>query len=182
MTLSKESIRKDFIRKRNALSNEAVSALSKKIVEHIRHMEEYKSAKTVAIYYPMNQEVDLLELCRDDKLFCFPKVISYPNAMMDFFEQGTEFEVSAFGIHEPTGNYISSQDIDLFLVPGVAFSKDGGRIGYGKGFYDKYLCDLKQDKIGVLYHFQLIDSFELSDFDKRLDALVSEEGKVCIQP
>ncbi|MGD9909484.1 MAG: 5-formyltetrahydrofolate cyclo-ligase [Candidatus Izemoplasmatales bacterium] len=175
MSFSKESIRQEFIRKRKALTNEEVQQLSKKIVDNIRALPSYKTAKIVAIYYPMNQEVDLLDLLKDDKIFCFPKVISFPTSMMDFFEPGETYEISAFGIHEPTGKYVSGHDIDLFLVPGVAFSNEGGRIGYGKGFYDKYLKDISVKKIGVMYGFQRIDAFELSEFDTLLDELVSEE-------
>lgn len=175
MSFSKDSIRQEFIRKRKELTNEEVKQLSIKIVQNIRVLNAYKEAKTVAIYYPMNQEVDLLDLLKDDKVFCFPKVISYPASMMDFFEPGETYELSAFGIHEPTGDYVSSYDIDLFLVPGVAFSNQGGRIGYGKGFYDKYLKNVQAKKIGVMYEFQRIDAFELSEFDTLLDELVSEE-------
>lgn len=175
MSSSKDFIRQEFIRKRKALTNQEVERLSKKIVEHIRALPSYSAAKTIAIYYPMNQEVDLLDLLKDDKIFCFPKVISYPASMMDFFEPGDTYEISSFGIHEPTGRYVSNQDIDLFLVPGVAFSNEGGRIGYGKGFYDKYLKDVSAKKIGIMYGFQRVDAFELSEFDTLLDELVSEE-------
>lgn len=166
---------------RAAMTEKQVQDASQRICEQIVQMPEFQRAKTIAIYYPMNQEVRVLPLLEQlEKRFCFPKIIQFAQSTMDFFEPGNTFHDSAFGMKEPTGNYVAREEIDLFIIPGIAFSRQGYRIGYGKGFYDHYLSGLDVPKVGVAYDFQILNQIPHHEQDQRMTALVSEKGVTCI--
>lgn len=180
---SKHNLRNQYRNLRFQKSEQEVIETSKKICDYIRLMPEYQNAKTIAIYYPINKEIQLLDLMSDhDKRFCFPKIIHFAESSMDFFEAGNEFVDSIFGMKEPTGRYVDSSEIDMFLVPGLAFSKQGYRLGYGKGFYDRYLKGIDKPKIGVAFDYQILDEIPFHDEDQKMTSLVSEKGASCIQP
>lgn len=178
--LNKQELRIKYRSLRNECNLECCQEYSREIIKRIRSLKLYQDAKTIAIFYPMNHEVDLLELQKDPKRFCFPKVITYGNATMDFFEAGDCFKESAFGIQEPTGVFVNKDEIDLFFVPGLVFSIDGHRIGYGKGFYDSYLKGISQKKIGVGYSFQIIQELPSHENDQRLDMIITNQEVLCI--
>ncbi len=175
MEESKHILRDEFKTKRLNQSLDECKRKSKIIVEKIRSLEVYQNSKTVALYHPIFNEVDLLELMNDDKTFCFPKIISLPNADMDFFEVGRGFIDSIYGIGEPEGNYVAKESIDLILVPGLVFSKDKYRIGYGKGFYDKYLKNYEKPTVGIAYDFQVIDELPHESQDIKLSMVITSE-------
>lgn len=89
-----------------------------------------------------------------------------------------ELKVGAFGILEPSSEApeISVKDLDLILVPGVAFDSTKGRLGYGGGFYDRVLRETKALKVGVAFSFQVVPELPLEPFDVRMDLLLTEQG------
>jgi len=140
------------------------------LLNQIRNHPYYKNAQTVTIFYPMKGEIGLLDLLKDDKTFLFPKV---EGNQLDFYpyHKFMVFHKSAFGVMEPsvkeekyTGAY------DLVIVPALAISKEKDRIGYGKGFYDRFILnnDIKYT-LGVIYDFQELDHIDASSFDQKLD-------------
>ncbi len=87
-----------------------------------------------------------------------------------------ELKKGAYGIYEPKiVTKADIADIDLILVPGIAFSKSGDRIGFGKGYYDKLLANYKGKKIGVCYEFQMVEDIPSSPHDIQMDMIVTEE-------
>ena len=82
----------------------------------------------------------------------------------------------AYGIYEPeTISEASCDDIDFVLVPGIVFDYNCRRIGFGKGYYDKLLCDMRAFKAGLCYDFQLVESINADRHDVALDAIITEE-------
>lgn len=142
-----------------------------------------KPFSTVGFYYPIKGEVDtrpFFDFFKKRKLAAaFPKVLSVENKEMDFFtvSDWSELNTGMYGIAEPKPGVAVFPD--LLLVPGAAFSKDGHRLGYGAGFYDKYLSRWRQEKpeglsVGLAYDFQVLDSVPFDSHDQKLDALFSE--------
>lgn len=87
--------------------------------------------------------------------------------------------LNKYGIYEPgtQSNKVDIEDIDLFILPGLAFDLSGNRIGYGKGFYDKTLSDVSSNKlIGFCYLFQILNALPATGHDKRAGFIVSEDG------
>jgi 5-formyltetrahydrofolate cyclo-ligase len=158
-----------------------IEKASSDVCQKIQKFPEYQNAKMIAIYSPIYQEISPLELLNDSsKRFCFPKIIDFGDAEIEFFEAGTHFASGTYDIQEPTGKYVSKSEIDIIIVPGLVFSKSGYRIGYGKGFYDHFLMDYVGTSIGILYDFQLLDEIPNAELDVALKILVTNKEVLCI--
>ncbi len=151
------------------------------IVHHIEQMSAFQQAKTVLLYYPIHNEVDLrplLEKYKDTKTMLLP--VTHRHYMEACPYTGEDCLHSGHvGVAEPdTAPY--QGNIDLILVPGVAFDTDCHRIGRGGGYYDKYLAGQRKAlKVGVCYSFQLRHSrLPQTWHDKRLDRVITPERMV----
>lgn len=168
----KNDIRKMMLERRQSLSHDDKKRFDAKILKCIRDDNKYQQAKTVALFYPMPSEIDVLDLLKDNKVFLFPKVVGndiefYP------YHANMRFIKSAFGVKEPAEGHPYHMTIDYMIVPALAIDKEGYRIGYGKGFYDKYLNKRRpKTTIGVIYPFQFIDYIDRDKYDQKLDGYV----------
>ena len=137
--------------------------------------------KSLGGYYPCNYEIDDMEILN---FFEKKKIkISFPiikkKNQMDFFEYSTKlpFEINKYGILEP----ISSKKIypDILFIPLVAFDKNLNRLGYGGGFYDRYLERIEKIKkivkIGIAFSYQKVKKIPTSNYDKKLDYIITEK-------
>ena len=86
--------------------------------------------------------------------------------------------IGSYNIIEPIGTPIPASEIDLIIVPGVAFDKSGNRLGRGKGFYDRLLHNLSAIKIGVGYDFQLIEKINTEPHDIAMDAIITPSNSI----
>ncbi|MBN2644175.1 MAG: 5-formyltetrahydrofolate cyclo-ligase [Desulfuromonadaceae bacterium] len=145
----------------------------------------WENAETVALYAPIRGEVetDLLKqtALTMGKKVAFPRV---NKAGMDFVAVAADELLLAgmFGVPEPAGNeMIAPEMLDLVVVPGVAFGRCGSRLGYGKGFYDRYLsrCSQRCLRVGLGFHFQLQDVLPREPHDMVLDWLVTDVEALC---
>ena len=107
------------------------------------------------------------------------KILAYPRAGDDgmlAFLLASEFQTGAFGIREPVGTTMEPSP-DLVLVPGLAFDTTGGRLGRGKGFYDRWLAaNPTVRSVGICFKCQIVESLPFESHDARVSAIVSEEG------
>lgn len=150
-----------------------------KILQLIRTSVFYKKARSVLFYLPIHGEVDITGIFEKDKkkkLFILPRI---NGDKLDLHEI-SDLQHTAkgkFSILEPkkTLRKISPQAIDLVLIPGVVFSNDGHRIGYGKGFYDRLLKKTSCPKIGIAYHFQIVKNIPGEPHDVPMDIIVTEK-------
>lgn len=128
----------------------------------------YQTAKVIATYLSMphefNTEPFIKQALKDHKVIVVPK--TFPKGKMIFVPYHEEqLEKTVFGVLEPTSNVsVSPDDIDLIHVPGLIFSPDGYRVGYGAGYYDRYLSTYQGDTISTVYPFQ-IQHFKKEAFD-----------------
>lgn len=170
--MTKAELRQLMITKRNQLTQPEVLERSKNIVDHIRFDHRYQAAQTVALFYPMGNEVNLLELLHDQKTFLFPKVES-DGLHFYRYEKPMTWVKSKFGVMEPEGHTPSITHIDYMIAPALVISRSKYRIGYGKAYYDRYL-HLHRPKhvVGVIYDFQEVDEFDIDDHDEPLDDVI----------
>jgi 5-formyltetrahydrofolate cyclo-ligase len=141
--------------------------------------KEFKSAKTVGAYYAFGSEVRTNLII--EKAHSLGKKVALPSVegeTLTFYElsPGQCLVKGRFGIMEPLP-YGPVDNIDLLVVPGVAFDRQGYRLGYGKGYYDRYLEKNKKTIslcAGLAYSFQLLNSLPLREHDMRLDAIATE--------
>lgn len=108
------------------------------LTEKVRQREEYKSAKNIMLFYPTKYEVNLLGLLSDEKKFYFPRVAGNDLQVCPY-EPGEKLKKSGFNISEPCSEPVNSKMLDLIIVPALMVDKHGYRLGYGGGFYDRFL-------------------------------------------
>jgi 5-formyltetrahydrofolate cyclo-ligase len=149
------------------------------VQEHVVKSSEFQAAKIVGAYFATGSEVktDLLigEARRLGKVVALPRT---EGDMINFYEMSSTNELIAgrFGIMEPQPVH-PARRMDLLVVPGIAFDKKGYRLGYGKGYYDRYLSEKKpQFTIGLAYNFQLLESLPHDAHDAKMDAIAIEDG------
>jgi 5-formyltetrahydrofolate cyclo-ligase len=176
VTKSKSDIRRAAKSAVKALTAQQKADKSTLILSRIASSESIKSAKTVALYASLSDEVqsfELIELLSQTKRVVLPRVAGDD---MDFYPYTpSSLKVGAFGIEEPQGSEpISPDEIDVIVVPGVAFTTDGKRCGRGKGYYDKYLSrsGFRAIKIGVCYTEQLAEDIPNEPHDIVMDYMI----------
>ena len=174
-------MRRNILALRKKLSASEVEILSPKIANRLISLNVFKNSEIIALYVPIKNEVDLMTLLTEKgKRFVFPRVEN-GTKKLSFYEAASldDFEKGSFNIPEPktTLNKVDIENIDLFLVPGVAFSEKCERIGYGGGFYDTTLKFKNKNShtLGVAFDFQIVDSGFSEPFDERLDAVATDE-------
>ena len=150
-------------------------------MENLVKLDSYSRSEVVALYYPFRNEVNLLPLLESgNKTFVFPKVVK-KTRKLDFYNVSSvgDFKKGAYGIMEPD-NALTKVDvgsIDLFAVPGVAFSSMGERIGYGGGYYDCTLSYSRDNSVsvGIAFNIQIVDPGFSEHQDIPVDILITEK-------
>lgn len=178
---TKKELRTNYKELRNGITKEQQDELSAEICGHILGSKLYQQAEVIYGYYPLGKEVSLLPVMEDalalGKRVAFPKVIDDESMVFYFVESLEELEEGYFHVMEPVTTCIAKETEALVLVPGIAFDMDGNRIGYGKGFYDRYLDEHEGlTTIGIAYEFQVLEGFEADARDQQMDYFVTELG------
>lgn len=179
----KERLRKQIKEKRKKLSKEENRKKSKQIKEKLFNLKEFKDAETILFYISYNGEVFTHDMICE--LF-YKKNIIVPvsnknrcTLTLSHLKSWEELCIGSYNILEPSVEKIREteiEDIDLIIVPGVAFDKKGGRLGHGKGYYDRTLkkaIDIL--KIGLCFEFQIVDSIPMEEHDVYIDKIISEK-------
>lgn len=173
----KAAIRKEMLEKRQALPLSLRLLMEEQIKEHV--LMAIGDAKRIGIYCSTRGEVDtygLMEHWFWDKDI----TIATPRANgddMDFFKITSfkDLAMGSFGILEPqTEHKIEPRDLDVIIIPIVAFDDYKHRIGYGKGYYDRYLKRTSARKIGIAFAFQEVDEISVDAFDVDCDIVITE--------
>lgn len=167
-----------MLEKRNLLALEDRTRHSTAVQGHVIKSKQFQSATIVGAYFATGSEVstDLLisEAKRLGKIIALTRT---EGDMINFYEMSSTTELTAgrFGIMEPPQTH-PARRIDLLVVPGIAFDKKGYRLGYGKGYYDRYLAEKKPKlTIGLAYNFQLLENLPHNAHDKKVDAVATED-------
>ncbi|WP_423215047.1 5-formyltetrahydrofolate cyclo-ligase [Streptococcus equinus] len=159
--MEKEALRKNILANLKGQDKRDKAVIDKALLDDFIQTKAYKEAKTIATYLAFDFEYDTQLLInqaqKDGKKILIPK--TYPKGKMIFCAYDPEHLVKTkFGLWEPAcGKPVDKSEIDLIHVPGVGFNHDGYRIGYGGGFYDRYLKDYKGNTISTIYDFQKAD-------------------------
>ena len=174
----KNSLRKLLLERRDATSFDMMKIASEQIHKKLRRNKIFLDAKKIGAYYPIGSEVltqDIMqEILSSGKELFLPKVVG----------EGMEFrkisdfsclEKGNFDIMEPKDDCPIDNNLDLLLVPTVGISQDGVRLGYGHGFYDKFLSKNKIQTISLVYEKQVIKKIPKSDHDILMNWILTEE-------
>lgn len=186
--IDKAMLRKEYKSIRDGLDEAWRASASAKICAHICEMSEYKSARTILLYSAIRSEASLDTLISralsDGKTVLLPVCDQKTETMhASEIRDMSELVCGAYSIAEPTNKRIFDVgQIDIVLVPGLAFAESGYRIGYGKGYYDKFLAQNPSVfKFGAAFSCQLCNEAFEAEHDIRLDAIVTEKGVISCE-
>ena len=175
----KASIRKSVLKKMKGLEPEIKRVADQSLIQRLRSLPAYKAASVIATYLSFPHEVDtsfLIDVAQEDgKQVVIPK--TYPKGRMEFATYDPQnLKQTAFGLLEPEqgAQAVDKSKIDLIHVPGVAFQKDGYRLGYGGGYYDRYLADYDGATVSTIYACQEVDFLPASHDIPVKEVLVDE--------
>lgn len=155
-----------------------------KLVEHLFESDLWKNASTIGVTISAGFEWDTESIIerawQDGKTIAVPKCVNKPRAL-HFYELTSfdELEVVYYGLREPNpekARKVEKQEIDLLIVPGIVFDNRGYRVGFGGGFYDRYLVDFENETVSLFYSEQLIDEVPAESYDMAVKSLITEEG------
>lgn len=171
---AKVEMRELLTQKRRLLTDEQKTEASSRVIERLEQMEWFREAKTVLIYYPIHNEIDLLPLVKKykhEKTLLFP--VTHRKTIDACPYRGNALmKRGKFNIPEPQTEPYKGK-IDLILIPGVAFDRKCNRLGRGGGYYDRFLCKQRHSKlIGVGYDFQIVDEVPTERNDMRLQGVI----------
>ncbi|OGT98573.1 MAG: 5-formyltetrahydrofolate cyclo-ligase [Geobacteraceae bacterium GWC2_48_7] len=181
--MPKQARRTGMLAQRRELSDSDWRTASKKAQLQLLGLEEYQRALSVALYYPAHRETDTMMIAEaalaEGKKLLFPVVCGLEMEMHQV-ENIDQLKPGRFGIHEPCRPEIRSQSglPDLIVIPGVLFDLNGHRIGYGKGYYDRFLEQHSGNGhlVGLCHDFQLVDDPIPADrHDIRMEVIVTDK-------
>ena len=153
--------------------------LSEEIMKRLEETELFRQASCIALYNAIPGEVQtagFLEKWLEKKQLLLPLIVGDDLRLLPY--NGTDsLKPGIFGIMEPIEQKttVDESEIDLIIVPGVAFDRQLNRMGRGKGYYDRLLSTLQAPKIGICFDFQLQDTVPTESFDKKMDMIITEK-------
>lgn len=190
----KKILRKEILSIRKNMTSVLVDKYSDIICEKLIKTDIYNQSKNICIYMPIQNEVDLTHIIKDawskNKRVYLPRIINAPGDVlyskedkrMDFFlyTKDTSFITGAYNILEPENDEMLLSTADaLIVMPGAVFSRDRKRIGYGGGYYDRYLASHPEcHTIAVAYSFQVLDDIPCNDYDIKPQLIITEAYEI----
>ncbi len=189
--MEKETLRKSLLKERLSFDAERAAAKSCAIQRKFLESALYREAASVAVYCDFKGEVEtgmiLEDVLKGEKLLALPR-INRPGYTLSFLPvcSTDTLEVNRDGFREPaegSGKELDVKEIDLFVLPGVAYDMAGNRLGMGKGCYDKALENIGREKmVALAYEFQVIETVPAERHDARVGWIVTEERLIRCKP
>lgn len=178
--MDKKELRRCIREQKRAMTPEQIEQASRQLAEKFIACKQYQSAKTIYGYLPYNQEVRTVPMLEqalaDGKRVAVPKV--YGDEMrFIYMDDLTKIEKGYAGIPEPIADEpVADDPAALVLMPGLAFDSQGHRIGYGGGFYDRFLAQEPQHPtVALCYRFQMLPELETEEFDVPVDCVLCSD-------
>ena len=154
------------------------SAITNRAIDFIHNYDKKDGCKTILLYHSLPDEVYTHSLISSlsDKGYTvlLPTVIDNENMELHIYINDEEYHVGAMNIQEANGDAFDCYEkIDLAIIPGMAFTKDGRRLGRGKGYYDRILQKIKCPLIGLAFPFQIVDNIPCEEHDVKMNYIIS---------
>ena len=175
--MNKQELRQSIRRQKRAMSPEEIEQRSQRLSEKFLESDAYQSCSCLYGYLPYNQEVRtwhiLEQALKDGKKVAVPKVYGDEMKFL-YLTDFSQLTTGYAGIPEPIFDEPVAEDkTALVLMPGLAFDKEGHRIGYGGGFYDKFLSkEPEHPTVALCYEFQMVENLETEAFDIPVDTVI----------
>ena len=181
--MKKAEIRQRIKALKKAVGKESAKIAATKAFAQVEECAGFQRAQHVMVYHSLPDELSthaFIEKWHGLKKLYLPRVNGEILEILPY--DATQLQSGSFNIEEPTGDEIvDGNDIDLIIVPGIAFDCKGNRVGRGKGYYDRLLSETTAIKIGVGYDFQLLeDNIETEEHDVKVDVIITENQCVYV--
>jgi 5-formyltetrahydrofolate cyclo-ligase len=178
----KRALRESMLAARGALAPRVVAEMSSAVQDRLLGLDEFRRARLVHAYVgakanEARTDRILAETLRTGRRLAVPRVEGDRLAHHEI-RSTAQLVASRFGLLEPdrSAPLVDPGEIDLVVVPGLAFDRAGNRLGFGKGYYDRFLRDVRGVKAALLYTLQLLDEVPADEHDVPVDLLVTEKG------
>ncbi len=180
--MKKEEIRLRMKAQKALLSDIEKIEAAEQVFARLESHAAFMMASNILMYHSLPDELSTLSFIdkwATQKSFFLPRVNGVNLDILPY--DRSRLALGAFHIEEPQGDNLSSiDDIELIIVPGVAYDKQGNRVGRGKGYYDRLLNNTKATKIGIAYDFQLVDEIEAEPHDVKVDVVITPHSVIKI--
>lgn len=181
--MNKNLIRKKVLAERSKIAKDERLSMGNKIIKSFKSTDLYKNSEMIMIYISFGTEIHNHDFIKDalaeGKKIVVPVTFHNPRMMKPSqIFSFDELEPGYYNILSPKEEYIRYVDksqIDLIIVPGAVFDKEGYRIGYGGGYYDRFLADLRAPKVSFAFEMQLTDEVPKEDFDIPVEYIITED-------
>lgn len=180
-SLNKAKLRRALLKTRQSMAVEEWREKSDRICQHLQASPQFTQAQTILAYFSIRQEPELRSLFKDSKQrWGFPRTVE-KSLLWHSWKPGEPLQMGDYGIFEPKVDSPSLQpdDVDLILVPAVACDKQGYRLGYGGGFYDRMLSLPEwaaKPTIGIIFKLADLAELPVDEWDVKLQGVCTESG------
>ena len=182
MIMEKNEIRKKVKALRVMLSDLEKRSAAEEVFARLEKTAAFILADRILMYHSLPDEVfthDFLSKWHGRKHFFLPRVNGVNLDILPYEE--SRLELGSFHIEEPSGdNVVDPSELELIVVPAVAYDRKGNRLGRGKGFYDRLLGTTKATKVGIGYEFQLLDELPVEPHDVGVDIIITQNSTIVI--
>lgn len=172
----KSELRKAIRERKRRFAQEELDEMAFYITEKLKRHPRFAAAHTIMLYHSMPDEVNTHRLISEtkDKTILLPRVTGSHEMELCVYNGLDDLRPGAYGIMEPCGSVFTRyKDVELAIVPGMAFDINGNRLGRGKGYYDRFLpLTVNAYKIGICFGFQIVDKIPTEETDIAMDDIV----------
>lgn len=179
----KKKLRNQYKQYRLSLPADVKADYDNRICEALMQMVSFRYSDTILMYAPLEGEIDIMPIA--EKALSLGKRVAFPRCVEDsrnldfkYVNSIDELRSGSYSIAEPSEEMESVTDYSksICIIPGIVFDKEGYRVGYGKGYYDRFLAVYDGTKFGLAYSECIIDNVPRGRFDRHVDILISEKG------
>ena len=183
VNIQKAALRKYLLEKRDATSAELRNISSEMIHQNLKQISSFTNSQNIACYFPIGSEVNthyiMLDILKHGKNLLLPRIID-ENIEFYIIPNLEKLEKGSFEIMEPKDSCDRAKKIDCVLIPTVGVSKSGVRLGYGKGYYDRFLVSSYAMRISLTYSKQIVKSIPIDSHDIKMDWIITEDENIKI--
>lgn len=176
--MDKKELRNIIRAKKRQFTSSQLAELSLSAMHRLLNDDAIKNAKVIMMYYSLADEVDTHQtidiLAKEGKTVLLPVVTDGENMELRIYKNPSDMKAGAYGIMEPAGELFTGYEkIDVVVVPGMSFDKQGNRLGRGKGYYDRFLTRIGSVyKIGICFGFQISEDIPTERNDIKMDSVI----------
>lgn len=177
--MNKDDIRRRVRARKRLMSDVEMLLAAERVFRRVEQLAAFTVSQNILMYHSLPDELSthaFLDKWHAEKRFFLPRVNGVNLDILPY--ERTSLRHGAFHIEEPSGNEIADpSEIELVIVPAMAYDRSCNRVGRGRGYYDRLLADTRAYKVGVAYDFQLVDSVEdVDSFDVPVDIVITESN------